>query len=255
MSAAHLKEARLGALISLADNALILGQRLGELVTTGPQLEEEMATANFALDYIGQARLYFSYAGELENNDRDEDALAFHRDTNDFRNVLLAELPNGDFAFNTARQFFFESFYLLQLQALATSDDQRLKEIAARAEKEIRYHLRHQVNWVLRLGDGTQESHQRMQTAVNELWRYTGELFVAGPDELTAVEHGILPDPATLQEAWQASVSEVLAQATLSVPAEQWMASGGKRGTHTEHLGYLLAEMQFLPRAYPDARW
>ncbi|MFK8015268.1 MAG: 1,2-phenylacetyl-CoA epoxidase subunit PaaC [Gammaproteobacteria bacterium] len=255
MSTLPAPDPRLGALLNLGDNALILGQRLGETVTTGPELEEEMATANFALDYVGQARLFFSYAGDVENNGRDEDAFAFRRDSAAFRNVLLVELPNGDFAFNIARQFLYESFYLLQLQALASSSDQRLREIAARAEKEIRYHLRHQVNWMLRLGDGTQESHRRMQTAIDELWRYTGEMFVTGPDELAAVEQGVLPDPSTLIDDWHTAVSETLGKATLNVPDEQWMASGGKQGTHTEHLGYLLAEMQFLPRAYPDASW
>jgi ring-1,2-phenylacetyl-CoA epoxidase subunit PaaC len=249
------RNALFDALLILGDNALILGQRLGELVTTGPELEEEMATANFALDYVGQARLFFSYAGELEGQGRDEDALAFGRDGHDFHNLLLLEQPNGDFAFNTARQFLFETFYLLQLQALSESTDTRLAQIAARAEKEIRYHLRYQVNWMLRLGDGTAHSHERIQTALDELWRYTGEMLSACATELPAIERGLVPDPSALAPAWREQVENTLRNATLTMPPEQWMADGGKAGTHTEHLGYLLAEMQFLPRAYPDARW
>lgn len=241
--------------LGLADNALILGQRLGEIVTRGPELEEEMANANFALDYIGQARLLFSYAAELEGGDRDEDRLAFLRDNADFRNVLLVEQPNGDFAHTLARQFLFESYYLLLLQALTKSADPRLAEIAAKAEKEIRYHLRHQTGWIVRLGDGTDESHRRIQTAIDELWRYTGELFTPSAAERWAAEQGIGPDVATLHEPWQAQVHATLEEATLTPPPEQWMAGGGKDGTHTEHLGYLLAEMQFLQRAYPGATW
>lgn len=245
----------LSTLLQLGDNALILGQRLGEQVTTNPELEEEMANANFALDYIGQARLFLSYATQFDEHKRDEDALAFHRDGSEFRNLLLLELPNGDFAFNTARQFFYETFYLLQLQALAKSRDTQLTQIAARAEKEIRYHLRHHRKWLLRLGDGTDESHARMQNAVDELWRYTGEMLTTSATEKAAVDGGVIPAPESLAPAWHEAVSAVLEEATLTVPPQQWMATGGKTGTHTEHLGYLLAEMQSLPRAHPDARW
>ncbi len=255
MSDALPAQVMLSTLLQLGDNALVLGQRLGELVTTKPELEEEMANANFALDYVGQARLFLSYATEFDDDKRDEDTLAFHRDGGEFRNLLLVELPNGDFAFNTARQFFYETFYLLQLQALTRSSDTRLAQIAARAEKEIRYHVRHHRKWMLRLGDGTPESHTRVQNAVDELWRYTGEMLTTSPGETAAVKAGLIPAPESLAAPWRDAVSDVLVEATLTVPPEQWMATGGKCGTHTEHLGYLLAEMQYLPRAYPDARW
>lgn len=239
----------------LGDNALILGQRLGELVTRAPELEEEMANANFALDYIGQARLFYTYAGQLDPAGRSEDDFAYLRDGADFRNVLLVEQPNGDFAMTVARQFLFESFYLLQLQALSNSSATPLAEIAARAEKEIRYHVRHQRQWLIRLGDGTAESHSRMQHAIDELWRFTGELFTPDVAEAALLDAGISADVAALQAPWAAAVGEALATATLTQPGEQWMASGGKQGTHSEHLGYLLAEMQCLPRAYPGATW
>lgn len=242
-------------LCRLGDNALILGQRLGEWIGHGPELEEEMAMGNFALDYIGQARLFLSYAGEIEGQGRDEDQLAFLRDGIDFRNVLLLEQPNGDFGQAIARQFLYESFYVLQLDALTASSDNRIAGIAARAIKEVRYHLRHATQWMLRLGDGTEESHRRMQASINDLWRFTGELFVGDAVDQWAVDNSIGPDPASLKPAWDEQVSAVLSEATLQRPDDDWMHTGGKQGRHTEHLGYLLAEMQFLQRAYPGARW
>jgi ring-1,2-phenylacetyl-CoA epoxidase subunit PaaC len=241
--------------LRLGDNALVLGQRLGEWVGHAPALEEEMALANFALDYIGQARLFLSYAAELEQAGRDEDALAFRRDGMDFHNVLLVEQPNGDFGYTIVRQFLFDAFYLHQLEALTGSSDTRLAEIASRALREIRYHLRHCRQWLLRLGDGTEESRQRVQTALEDTWRFTGELFDADEVDTKIHARGIGPGLDGLRPLWEETVNAALAEATLERPAAQTMLTGGKQGRHTEHLGFLLAEMQFLPRAYPDARW
>ena len=239
----------------LGDNALIMGQQLGALVASGPELEEEMATANFALDYIGQARLYFSLAAEIEGEGRSEDDLAFLRDGMDYHNVLLLERPNGDFAMTIARQFYFENFYRAQLESLQSSTKSRIAEIAAKAIKEIDYHLRHTYQWLVRLGDGTEESHARMQAAIDELWRFTGELFDPDAVESWAAANEIGPDLGSLKEGWLATVSESLNDATLAMPDDEWMAGGGKEGRHSEHLGFLLADMQYLQRAYPGASW
>ncbi len=242
-------------LLRLGDNVVILGQRLGEWIGKGPELEEEMAMGNFALDYVGQARLFYSLAAEVEGNGRSEDDIAFLRDGMDYRNVLLVEQPNGDFATSIARQFYFDSFYRLQLAALEQSSEPRLAEIAVKATKEIQYHLRHARLWLNRLGDGTDESHGRMQSAIDELWRFTGEMFAADELDEWAASSGIGPNPAELHAEWSASLGEMLKEATLSLPDEEWMASGGKQGRHTEHLGFLLADMQYLQRAYPGATW
>lgn len=242
-------------LIRLGDNALIVGQRLGEAVAHGPELEEEMATANFALDYVGQARMFYSLAADIEGAGRGEDDIAFLRDGMDFQNLLLTEQPNGDFGKTIVRQFLFEGFYQYQLDALSKSAEPRLAAIAVRAAKEIRYHLRHSRQWLVRLGDGTPESHRRVQSALDELWRYTGEMFTTDSIDLEAIELGFSIDPSALKDSWDNYVDEALREATLERPASDWMASGGKQGRHTEHLGYLLAEMQFLQRAYPGAAW
>ena len=242
-------------LLRLGDNALILGQRLGEWVAHGPELEEEMAMGNFALDYIGQARLFLSYAAEVEDQGRDEDALAFLRDGIDFKNTLLVEQPNGDFGQTIARQFLFESFYQLQIAALIDSSNPRIAEIAARVSKEIHYHLRHIRKWVLRLGDGTEESHRRIQHSFNDLWRFSGELFVADELDHWAVQNGIAANPESFVAPWNNYVNAALSEATLTRPDDGWMDVGGRQGRHSEHLGYLLADMQFLQRAYPGARW
>jgi ring-1,2-phenylacetyl-CoA epoxidase subunit PaaC len=236
-------EVLLKYVLRLGDNALVLGQRLSELLTHAPELEEELANANFALDYIGQARLFYSYAGELEGKERTEDDFAFLRDGNEFRNVLLVEQPNGHFGDAIVRQFLFESFYALQLEALTRCGAARVAEIAARAVKEIHYHLRHVSLWLVRLGDGTDESHSRMQRSLDDQWRFTGERWWNGPRL------------GELEQDWSEKVDAVLADATLERPAAQWMDGGGRRGRHTEHFGYLIAEMQFLQRAYPGARW
>ncbi|MGB5256241.1 MAG: 1,2-phenylacetyl-CoA epoxidase subunit PaaC [Woeseiaceae bacterium] len=239
----------------LGDNALVLGQRLIELVAAGPELEEELANANFALDYIGQARLFYSYAAELEGEGRSEDHLAFMRPENEFRNLLLLEQPNGHFGDTIVRQVLFDVFYLALLESLVHCTDRRLAEIAARAEKEVRYHLRHAAQWLVRLGDGTDESHDKAQQSLDDLWRYSGEMFDndALDDILLQAFNG--PDLKSLASAWQATIAGILAEATLRVPEETVMARGGKQGRHTEHFGFLVAEMQVMPRTYPGATW
>jgi ring-1,2-phenylacetyl-CoA epoxidase subunit PaaC len=241
--------------LRLGDNALVTGQRMTERITAEPELEEELATANFALDYIGQARLYYSYAGELEGQGRTEDDFAFLRDSQAFRNFLIAEQPNGHFGDAVVRQVLFETFYLLQLEALESCKDPRLAEIAARAVKEIRYHLRHATQWLVRLGDGTEESHRRMQDSLDRYWRYTGEFFEG--DEIDAVMREAFdgPDLALIQAAWQGRIALLLEQATLVMPAGSVKTGGSRRGRHSEHLGYLIAEMQHLHRAHPGVRW
>lgn len=241
--------------LRLADNTLILAQRMVELVTLEPELEEELANANFALDYLGQARMLYAYAGELEGKGRSEDDFAFMRDEQEFRNVLLVEQPNGHFGDALIRQFLFDAFYVHLLDALTRCSNERICEFAARAVKEVRYHLRHCSQWLVRLGDGTELSHDRMQTSLNDAWRYTGELF-AGDDIDEAIQNDIDgPDLDAIRALWLADVTKVVAEATLTLPADDWMASGGKQGRHTEHLGYLLAEMQYLQRSHPGASW
>ena len=241
--------------LGLGDNSLVLGQRLSEWCGHGPALEEDIALTNIALDLIGQARMLFSYAGELGGEGRTEDELAFLRDSCDFRNLLLVEQPNRDFGYTIARQFFFDAYSLALYERLCDSSDRRLAEIAAKSVKEITYHLRHSSRWMIRLGDGTEESHVRAQQATDDLWMYTGELFEADAVTELMVANGVGVSPEALRPVWDERVDEVLREATLQRPADQWMTSGGRSGQHTEHLGYLLAEMQFLQRAYPGATW
>jgi ring-1,2-phenylacetyl-CoA epoxidase subunit PaaC len=239
----------------LGDNALILGQRKIETVTLGPELEEELANANFALDYLGQARLFYSLAGELEEQGRGEDDFAFLRSDHEYRSLLLLEQPNGHFGDGIARDFLFESFYVLQLAALERCAHADIAAIAARALKEVRYHLRHVARWLVRLGDGTEESHAKIQQSVDDLWRFTGELFASDDIDREFADKYAGPDLASIHVAWQNNVAAVLAEATLTRPDDGWMASGGKQGRHSEHFGYLLAEMQHLQRSYPGASW
>lgn len=243
-------------LLGLADNALVLSQRLSEWCGKGPALEEDMALTNVALDLIGQARFWFDYAGDIEGQGRDQDALAFRRDAGAFRNVLLVEQPNGSYADTLARQFYFDTWHYLLLQRLCASTDARIAEIAEKSLKEVAYHARRSSDLVVRLGDGTDKSHRMMQAAFDDLWSYTGELFQDGAAELALAEAGAAPLPSSLRDAWLEHVRAVFARATLQVPSpEAWMHKGGKQGVHSEHLGYLLAEMQFLQRAYPQATW
>lgn len=242
-------------LLRLGDNALILAQRLSEWCGKGPVFEEDMALANTALDLLGQARGWLTYAGEVESKGRDEDQLAYLRDAHQFRNVLLVEQPNGDYAMTMARQFYFDAWHHLLLQELTKSTDERMAEIAAKAVTEVAYHLRRSGDLIVRLGDGTEESHRRMQTAVDELWMYTGEMCIPDAVDERLAAQSVICDPTRLREPWLAHVTEVFRTATLTLPSGTWMQQGGKQGRHTEHLGYLLAEMQFLQRAYPGAKW
>jgi len=249
------EQALLAYVSRLGDNALILGQRMVELVAAYPELEEELANANFALDFIGQARMFYTYAGELEGKGRGEDDFAFLRDENEFRNILLIEQPNGHFGDSITKLVLFESFYLLLLEALKRCADQRVAEIAARAEKEIRYHLRHNTQWFLRLGDGTDESHERVQGSLDNLWQYTGEMFAADEiDQIFAASFNG-PDLDAIHDQWMMNVTAIICEATLAQPGDGWMASGGKQGHHSEHLGYMIAEMQYLQRTHAGATW
>ncbi|WDZ86318.1 1,2-phenylacetyl-CoA epoxidase subunit PaaC [Micromonospora cathayae] len=244
-----------GYVLRLGDDALVAAQRLAEWTTRAPEMEEDIALANIALDQLGAARLLLSYAGELEGAGRDEDALAYLRDDRQFRNCLLVELPNGDFAVTMAKLLFLAAYQRLTYEWLVGSTDERLSAIGKKTRKEVAYHLDHAALWVRRLGDGTEESHRRMQAAVDEVWPYTHELFAA--DELTARldAAGLAAAPVTYRGQWLETVEEVLADATLTRPADGWGPGGGRDGVHTEHLSYLLAEMQVLHRAHPGARW
>jgi len=242
-------------LLRLGDNCAILGQRLAEWCGKAPVLEEELALMNVGLDLIGQARLLLDHAGKVEGAGRDEDKLAFFRDTQEWRNLLLIEQPNGDFAKTMARQMFFDCFQYLQFEALLESSDKTLSEIAAKSLKEITYHRRHSTNWVIRLGDGTEESHEKMQTAIDELWGFVPEMFDMDEVEDAMVAAGIGADVNALRPRWDEMINSILEEATLKRPEDTWSVRGSRVGKHSEHLGFLLAEMQFLPRAYPDAKW
>lgn len=249
------KQAIIKYTLRLGDNALILAQRLIELVAHGPELEEEMANANFALDYLGQARMFYSYAGELEGNGRKEDDFAFMRGEREFGNFLLLEQPNGHFGDGIARSVMFEIYYLAQLEAIAACRDERLVEIAARAVKEIRYHLRHDSQWLVRLGDGTDESHAKAQAAIEDLWRFTGEMFAGDEvDDIIRDDFGG-PNLEKIRVEWQSDMARLLADATLQLPDDQWMDNGGRTGRHSEHFGPLIAEMQYIQRSHPGLDW
>lgn len=249
------KSVMLEYLLRLGDNTLVLSQRLSEWCGHGPVLEQDIALTNIALDLLGQTRMYLSYAAEMEGLGHTEDDLAYFRDAHQFRNCLLVERPNGDWAQTIVRQFFFDVFNYYQLQALCQSTDQRLREIAEKALKEATYHLRFSSEWVIRLGDGTEVSHQKMQAAIETLWPFSGELCT--PDELDTkmANQGIAPNLLEIKVLWDKKVSEVLQEATLVPPGNNWMQSGGKQGRHSEHLGFLLAEMQSLQRTYPGNVW
>ena len=238
-----------------ADDALVLGHRLSEWCGHAPILEEELALGNVALDLIGQARALYDHAAKIDGRGLTEDDLAYLRDANRYRNCLLVEQPNGDFAATMARQVLFSAFMDAYWRAMTASADETLAAIAAKAEKETAYHLRHAAEWLIRVGDGTPESHRRAQAALDELWPYTGELFEVDAAERELIETGIAVDPAGLRAAWDATLDAVLAEATLTRPVEGWMQTGGRSGRHSEHLGFILAELQYLQRTYPGARW
>ncbi|MHC5789073.1 1,2-phenylacetyl-CoA epoxidase subunit PaaC [Pseudomonas idahonensis] len=243
-------------LLRLGDSALIQGQRLCEWCGRAPALEEELALMNVGLDLVGQARNWLDYAAELLADGRDADHLAFRRDERAYRNLLLVEQPNGDFAVTLLKQFFYDAWHLETLKGLSQSTDERMAGIAAKALKEVTYHLRRSSEWVERLGDGTEESHQRMLQAIPRLWRFTGELIDQHAAEIELHRAGLWADPAQVADAWRACVETLFARATLPVPeASSHFYLDARQGLHTEHLGPLLAQMQFLPRAYPDAVW
>lgn len=253
---AAIKPAYFEWLCRMGDTTLILGHRLSEWCGHGPALEEEIALTNVALDLIGHAQLWLHLAAEVEGKGRTANDLAYRRDALRYRNALLVELPNGDMAVTTMRQFLFDVYHDELLRHLMGSASPRVAEIASKAEKEVAYHVRRSADLVVRLGDGSEESHRRMQTALDTLWPYTGELFLADAVDDAIAAAKIAPRPDTLRTAWAKHVGNVLAEATLAKPdGDGLVHKGGKTGRHTEHLGYILAEMQFLPRAYPDARW
>jgi ring-1,2-phenylacetyl-CoA epoxidase subunit PaaC len=241
--------------LRLADTALINGHRLSEWCGHAPVLEEELALANLALDVIGQARALYAYAGEIEGKGQGEDAFAYLRDVTAYRNLLMVERPNGDFAMTILRQFLLSAFMHPFWEAMAGSTDATLSAIAAKAVKEIAYHLRHCGEWTVRLGDGTAESHLRMEEALAEEWPYTGELFETDEVERGLIASGVAVDPATLKGRFDTSVDRVLGEATLARPRDGWMQTGGRHGRHSEHLGHVLAELQYLQRTYPGATW
>lgn len=242
-------------LCRVGDNCLILGHRVSEWCGHSPVLEEDIALANQALDLIGQTQFWLGLAAEVEGKGRSADQLAYLRDAAAFRNVLLVERPNGDFGHTLMRQFLFDAWHIELLRALEKSSDARVAEIAAKAVKEVAYHLERSADLVIRLGDGTEESRARMQKALDTLYPYTGELFMADASDEAVVAAGIAPAPASLKAAWDATVSQVLAEGTLTHPGETYQHKGGRKGVHSEHLGFILAEMQFLQRAYPGATW
>ncbi|HVY17115.1 MAG TPA: 1,2-phenylacetyl-CoA epoxidase subunit PaaC [Rhodopila sp.] len=248
-------DALLTFLLRTGDNALILSHRLSEWCGHAPALEEDIALANTALDLLGQAQLWLELAGAVEGKGRTADNLAYLRDASSFRNLKMVERPNGDYGQTLMRQFLFDAWHHALLADLTTSADTRIAGIAAKAVKEVSYHLGRSSDLVVRLGDGSEESHRRMQAALDELWSYAGECFVADDRDKAAAEAGIAPLPESLKPAWDRVVLDTLKAATLAVPSTRFVHKGGKQGIHTEHLGYILAEMQFLQRAYPGATW
>ncbi|OYV72094.1 MAG: phenylacetate-CoA oxygenase subunit PaaI [Gemmatimonadetes bacterium 21-71-4] len=241
--------------VRVADDRLVLGHRLSEWCGHGPILEEDIALSNIALDLIGQASAMLALAGQVEGKGRDGDALAYFRDEHDFRNALLVEQPNGDFGATIVRQFLFDAHSVLYLDALARSGHAPLAALAAKSLKEDRYHLRHSSEWMLRLGDGTAESHTRVQRALDELWRFTGELFECDAIDTAVAAQGIVVDHESIRARWHDIVADVVKRATLALPGDAPMATGGRRGRHSEHLGHLLAEMQIVARSHPGASW
>ncbi len=249
------RDALVEYLLRLADDRLVLGHRLSEWCGHAPILEEDIALANMALDLVGQGTLLLKLAGETEGKGRSEDALAYFRDATDYRNALLLELPKGDFAVTIVRQLLFSVFSILLWERLSNSGSADLAGIAAKALKEASYHTRHSGEWVIMLGDGTEESHRRAQDALDDLWRYTGELFLMDDVDHAMFEAGIGADVRALETPWRSRVADVMHRATLQLPTGGYMQRGGRQGRHTEHLGHLLAEMQIVARSYPGASW
>ena len=269
---------QLNYLLQLADNALINGHRISEWCGHGPILEQDIALTNTSLDHIGQARSLYQYAADIYNalsepekqelfastmlqqalankGIVDEDDLAYLRDAWDFRNALITEQPNEDWAYTIARSFFIDTFNFYLYTDLQNSKDETIAAIAEKSLKEVTYHLKWSSEWIIRLGDGTDESHERMQTAINERWSFTGELMIATEADKAMLAEGVSADLSSIKEKWQAHIASVFEEATLQIPENSWMQQGGKTGTHSEHLGYILAEMQYMQRAYPGMEW
>ena len=242
-------------ILGIADNSLVLGQRLGELCGHGPNLETDIALTNISLDLFGQTRSYYQYAAKIDGNDKTEDDVAFLRIEGEYRNVLLVEQPNTHFGFVMARQFLFDMFHFMLMEKLQFSEDDTLAAIAKKTIKEVSYHRRFSSDWVKRLGDGTEESHAKMQEGVDGLWRYTDELFHVTDADSAVINVGLGVDVSELKEAYYSEVSEVLKEATLTVPERKYFTQGGKNGIHTEHMGFLLAELQYMQRTYPNMTW
>lgn len=242
-------------LLRLGDNNLILGHRLSEWCGHGPILEEDIALINISLDLIGQANSLLKYAGEVENDGRDQDDLAYLRIEREYRNALLCELPNGDYGDTIMRQYLYDVYNYYFYLALKSSKDEQLVAIAEKSIKEVAYHRRHSAEWVLRLGDGTEESHERIQNSLNEMWEYTGDLFLMDEVDQVLINNGIVPDLSMIENKWKEEVTAHLKEATLTIPEGDWRNTGGKKGLHTEHLGLILTELQYVQRAYPGCEW
>jgi ring-1,2-phenylacetyl-CoA epoxidase subunit PaaC len=251
----NIQEAKFEYLLRLGDSSLIIGHRLSEWCGHGPILEEDIALTNMALDFVGNATALLTYAAQIEAKGRTEDDLAYLRDEREFRNLLLTEQPNGDFATTITRQFFFDAYLFFLYEDLKLSKDETIAALAVKAHKEITYHLQHTTQWMYRLGDGTTESHQRVQNAVNDLWAYTAELFDMDEVDALLIKEGIAIDLNNVKAQWEKRVNEVLTKATLQLPTTTFKQKGSREGKHSEHLGFLLAEMQYVYRAYPQVKW
>ncbi|MCK7590295.1 phenylacetate-CoA oxygenase subunit PaaC [Subsaxibacter sp. CAU 1640] len=250
-----MKENLYNYILQIADNSLILGQRMGELCGHGPSLETDIACTNISLDLFGQVRSYYQYAAKIAADGRTEDDIAMLRKERDYLNILLVEQPNTDFGYTMARQFLFDVYHLLFLKELEKSKDLILSAIATKSIKEVTYHQRFSSDWIKRLGDGTEESHERIQNAINDLWTYTDELFRLSEVDEEMLEEGVAVDISKLKNGYYQKVSDVLEEATLTVPESKYFQKGGKQGIHTEHMGYLLADLQYMQRAYPNMEW
>ncbi|MEO6188981.1 MAG: 1,2-phenylacetyl-CoA epoxidase subunit PaaC [Saprospiraceae bacterium] len=250
-----MNQSLLNYVLSIADSSLILGQRLGEWCGHGPILEQDIAMTNISLDYVGRARLLYQYATELEGLGRTEDDLAFLREEMEFKNLLLTEHRNIDFGYTVARQFLLDAYFVPFFEALSKSIDQRLAHIAEKSLKESHYHYRWSSEWMIRLGDGTEESHNRIQNAVNGLWEFTGEMFIITDYEQQLIDDHIIPNLEEIKSIWDQSINSVFSEATISRPKDTWFQKGGKTGQHTEQLGFILADMQYLQRTYPGMEW
>lgn len=251
----NVQEIKLNYLLQLADTNLVLSHRLAEWCGIAPELEIDIALANIGLDLLGEARNLYQYAATLEGKGKTEDDFAYLRQEREYKNLLLAERPNEGFDTTIVRQFLFDNFHHLLLQTLSKSDDEQLSAIAKKSLKEVAYHLRYSSGWIERLAGGTQLSHSKIQSAVNELWRYTDEMFELSEVESTLVELGVIGDVSQLKDQWLSNVQAVLAQGNIAIPTQEYFLSGGKSGQHSEHLGYLLAELQYMQRTYPNQQW